>query len=158
MKIPFMIRWPGKIEHRHDELLFSAPDVYPTLMDLMGFSDRIPAEVEGRSYAERFVSGTCEDEPSSQLYLWVPAGVGKLPVYGRRGVRTERYTLSISTSEDGSLKETLLFDRQNDPNQMWNQADEKPELVRSLIQNELKPWLDKTNDSWVIPEAYAKLI
>jgi len=147
-RIPFMIRWPEKVAVGSDELLFSAPDVYPTLLDLMGFADQIPDDVEGSSFAELFRGNEISGRPTSQLYLSIPGYYSAKPTFGERGVRTATHTLMIETREDGTVKEILLFDRENDPNQMWNQADEKPELVEQLTEEELKPWLEKTGDPW----------
>ena len=46
MRIPMMISWPEKITPRRDSTLMIAfADLYPSLLSLMGFKDRIPAEV-----------------------------------------------------------------------------------------------------------------
>ncbi len=68
MRVPFLIRWPGKIAPRHDDLLLSTPDIYPTLLDLLGLDDKIPHEVEGTSRAPLLLTGQGE-RPASQLYL-----------------------------------------------------------------------------------------
>ena len=71
MRIPFIIRWPGKIKARRDELLMSVPDIYPTLLELMGFKNSIPGPVQGTRHSEIFLTGKGV-HPSSQLYLKVP--------------------------------------------------------------------------------------
>ena len=38
MRIPLMIRLSGRIKPRQDDLLISVPDMYPTLLELMGFT------------------------------------------------------------------------------------------------------------------------
>lgn len=154
MNIPFIIRWPAKLKPRHDELLLSVPDIYPTMLDLMGYSNEIPGVVEGTSYADYLLTGKGE-KPSSQLYFIVrgnrliqdidnyPSNIGM----DERGVRTDQYTLMIDKiTEDSS--NTYLWDRLSDPYQMVNMADEKPELVEKLYKEELVPWLIKTKDPW----------
>ncbi|MFC1637251.1 sulfatase-like hydrolase/transferase, partial [Planctomycetota bacterium] len=143
MRIPFLIRWPGKIKARHDNLLLSSPDIYPTLLDLMGFGRDIPEEVEGISHASLFLTGKGK-RPTSQLYLWVPVGQ---PALGRRGIRTHGYTLMISKMTDAPIK-YVLHDNINDPYQLKNVADTKPEVVRELTQ-ELEELLRKQNDPWL---------
>ncbi len=152
---PFIIRWPEKIKARHDDLLMSVPDIYPTLLDLMGFKNSIPSDVEGANYADYFLKGSGQ-EPSSQLYLIIrgnhlekadPSNVGTMLAYDERGIRTEQYTLMIDRKfEDTTL--IYLWDRIADPYQMHNLATEKPELVQKLYQEELLPWLERTGDSW----------
>ncbi|MGW8267059.1 MAG: sulfatase family protein [Longimicrobiales bacterium] len=144
MRVPFLIRWPGKIEPRQDDLLLSTPDIFPTLLELMGLESQIPGEVEGTSRASILLDGT-GDRPTSQLYLWVPYGE---PGLGRRGVRTHRYTLSIEKTEDG-VKEVILHDNLADPFQLENIADRRPDVVRHLIEAELDPWLERTGDPWL---------
>jgi arylsulfatase A-like enzyme len=141
MRIPFMIRWPGKIKSRLDDLLLSTPDIFPTMLDLMGCSDSIPENVEGVDYAGLFLTGEGQ-RPTSQLYFWTPYGQ---PEWGRRGVRTDQYTLMISKMPDMEI-EHVLHDNINDPYQLKNFADENPDIVKFLVENELNPWLRKTND------------
>lgn len=143
IKVPMMFRLPGKIKPGIDNALMSAPDIYPTILDLLGFKDAIPGRVEGISLAERILTGKGES-PTSQLYLFVPYGQ---PSFGKRGVRTASHTLIIDRQDGEPLKYTL-FDNINDPYQQNNIANNSPELVQKLIKEELIPWLEKTGDSW----------
>jgi arylsulfatase A-like enzyme len=146
MRVPFLVRWPEKITPRTDDLLISSPDIYPTLLGLMGFESEIPPEVQGTNHAGIFLN----DEglrPSSQLYL---RGVySNRQDYGRRGVRTERYKLMIN-KERNKEPEFTLYDRQNDPYELKNIAEQSPETLQQLIHRELIPWLQKTNDPWIV--------
>ncbi len=144
MRVPFLIRWPGHIRPGMDDLLLSSPDIYPTLLDLMGFKADIPKDVEGTSRAPILLTGQ-GPRPTSQLYVWVDYGH---PAWGRRGVRTRRYTLMISCEPD-EPKKIVLHDNWNDKYQMQNIAEESPQIVRTLIQKELIPWLRKTKDPWL---------
>lgn len=144
MRIPFIIRWPGRIRPRRDDLLVSVPDIYPTLLDLMGFGDETPSSVEGTSLATQFTVGTGE-RPSSQLYLkiWYDN-----PSFGRRGVRTLTHKL-IMKQIPGQPMETELYDLENDPYELKNIAASSKEIVNKLVETELLPWLKKTNDPWI---------
>ena len=144
MRVPFLIRWPGHIRPGMDDLLLSSPDIYPTLLDLMGFKADIPKDVEGTSRAPILLTGQGL-RTTSQLYVWVDYGH---PAWGRRGVRTQRYTLMISCDPD-EPKKIVLHDNLNDKYQMQNIAEESPQIVRTLIQKELIPWLRKTKDPWL---------
>jgi arylsulfatase A-like enzyme len=145
LRIPFLIRWPDRITPRHDDLLISVPDIYPTLLGLMGFGDRIPSDVEGSNHASIFLTGIGE-RPTSQLYLNMEL---VNPAIGRRGVRTSRYTLAIERSRYDRYQ-YYLYDNKEDPYQMKNLAADHPEIVQQLIQEELEPWLEKTGDPWTI--------
>lgn len=153
VNIPFMIKWSEKIKAGTDGLLFSAPDVYPTLLELMGLKKEIPKDVEGISYAP-LLSGKKMEKASSQLYFMMSGQLSKKRhsmdnlKLGERGIRTERYTLFIDKFAPDSST-VYLWDRQNDPYQLENIADRNPELVAKLIEEELNPWLQKTNDPWL---------
>ncbi len=143
MRVPFLIRWPARIAPRRDPLLLSTPDICPTLLDLMGFAPDIPEAVQGVSHASLFTTGTAR-RPTSQLYMWVPVGQ---PAWGRRGVRTDRYTFVI-TKAPGAPAKTVLHDNRSDPYQMENVADQRPEVVRQLTE-ELERRLRKNSDPWL---------
>jgi arylsulfatase A-like enzyme len=144
MRVPFMIRWTGTIEPRRDDLLLATPDIHPTLLELMGMGVAVTPEVEGTSRATLLLKGEGE-RPTSQLYIWIPYGE---PALGRRGVRTHRFTLSIQKWEDGT-DTTTLYDNVEDPYQLEDVADMRPEVVRELVETELKPWLRRTGDPWL---------
>ncbi len=145
MRVPFLIRWPGRIAPRRDELLLSTPDLAPTFLGLMGLSGDVPEGVQGVSHAPFFLSGR-GGRPSSQLYMNVPLGQ---PSLGRRGVRTERYTLVVSR-QPGTAERIELYDRVSDPSQLQDISGRQPEMVRRLMTGELAPWLARTQDPWRI--------
>jgi len=144
MRVPFLIRWPGRIKPRRDDLLLSTPDIYPTLLDLMGLGEKIPDEVDGVSHAPLLLTGDGV-RPTSQWYMWVPYGQ---PAWGRRGVRTHSHTLMISKTE-GQPNEVVLHDNAADPFQLKNIAEEQPEIVERLVKKELNRWLEKSGDPWL---------
>jgi len=138
--IPFIIRWPGRISARKDNLLLSPADIMPSLIGLMGLAQSLPNDVEGSDYSG-IMLGRSGTRPTSALYLNCAGQNG-----GRRGLRTHRYTFAISRQKDGK-NEVLLFDNKNDPYQLYNIAKSGPEVVRRLT-GELNQWLRKTKDPW----------
>ena len=66
---------------------------------------------------------------------------------GRRGIRTHQYTMMIGKYVD-EADQIELFDNKNDPYQLNNLSDSRKDLVKDL-RNELKIWLEKTNDPWI---------
>ncbi len=153
MNVPFMIRWPEKIDVGRDNYLLSAPDIFPTLLELMGLKSEIPNDVEGTSFAP-LLAGNKIERPSSQLYFMMSGQLSKRRhspnnlKLGERGVRTKRYTLYIDKFASDST-DVYLWDRENDPYELENIASENPGLVKQLITGELNPWLRKTNDPWL---------
>ena len=114
----------------------------PSLLDLMGMKDQIPPQVEGTDYSAAFLGEKVQNPPTSTFYMrrgWKA---------GTRGVRSDRYTFVVETEKlFKEAKDTpiILFDRQNDPYEMKNIADQSPELVQKF-STELLGWLKKTND------------
>jgi len=146
MRIPFLIRYPGRIAPRRDDLLLSVPDVSPTLLDLMGLAADIPARTDGISHAELFTTGRGR-RPDAQWYMWVPEGDGRQR-WGRRGLRTHRQTFVIDKAE-GKPPVTSLYDNIEDPYQLTDLAGREPALVKELAARLGKllapygdPWLD----------------
>ena len=142
--VPFLIRWPGHIPARRDDLLLTTPDIYPTLLDLMGFAGDIPAAVQGTSHASIILGGSGR-RPSSAWYMFVPYGQ---PALGRRGVRTQTHTLVYARDRQGAEK-CELYDDVADPCQMKDTAATRPDLVKQLTETELLPWLKKMQDPWL---------
>ena len=147
MRIPLLIRYPGKLRPRKEDLLISVPDMYPTLLDLMGLANQVPRDVEGVSHTRLLLSEE-GPQPTSQLYLWVPC---EQPSRGRRGVRTKQYTLVVSHMP-GEDEQRLLYDNLADPYQMKNIVGDRPEVVDRLVREELVPWLRRTDDPWLEAE------
>ena len=144
-RVPFLIRWPGRIRPRRDDLLLATPDIYPTLMDLLGRPDLVPPAVEGASHARLFRGGE-GPRPKSVLYCG-PLRRGN-PSIGERGVRTHRYTLVIEKFQDRPPR-TILFDNRSDPYQLKNIAAASPALVKELEEKHLRPWLERIRDPWL---------
>ncbi|MFL1908347.1 sulfatase family protein [Plesiomonas shigelloides] len=144
MRIPMIFRWPGKLKAQRNDILFSAPDIYPTIFGLMGMEQAIPDTVEGKNYANTLKNIPGDALPTSQLYLFMPYGGQS---YGRRGIRTKDYTLVINRKIGKPLAYTL-HDNKNDPYQQKNIADDNADIIEKLIHDELMPWLEHTGDPW----------
>jgi arylsulfatase A-like enzyme len=143
MRIPMMFRLPGATLPRMDDTLMSLPDLYPTLLGLLGLGQHIPASVEGSDLSARVLTGK-GNTATSQLYLYVPYGANS---FGKRGVRTERHTLIVERRDKQALR-YQLFDNVADPLQMKDIAANNMTLLSELVQRELLPWLELTGDSW----------
>jgi arylsulfatase A-like enzyme len=146
--VPFMIRFPGRIVNRLEDLMLSSVDIMPTVLGLMGLRDSIPATVEGRDYSRELLSDdwSRNPKPGSALFLGYNNRI--------KGVRTERYSFQIE--EDG--KQTLL-DNKNDPFQMSPTAlEEIPGADADFILGELGRWLKESNDPWFTERKFENLI
>ena len=140
--IPFLIRWPGKVESGEDDLLLSVPDVMPTLLNMMGCGNQIPGDLEGMDLSDAFLGKTTE-RPTSALYLDVHP---ENPTAGKRGLRTHRHTF-VAIRENGEERH-ILYDNERDPYQLADIAAENPDLIADL-RTEMNQWLEKTGDPWL---------
>ncbi len=151
--VPFLIRWPGRLEHRVDDLMLGTTDIMPTLLSLAGFKNEIPASVEGCDLAPALLGEDCE-RPKSALYIRNLNGQkdengmvrGIFPA--ARGVKTGRYSMEISIDRKHQLRDVMIFDNVEDPYQMVNiDYREHPELFMELCA-ELQKKLEESNDIW----------
>ena len=142
VRIPFLLRWPGKVEPGTDDLLMGGADIYPTLVGLTGLAGAIPPQAQGTNYAPLF-RGQSMERPSSALYLLL---ANAHPELGRRGIRTHRHTF-VRIRRSGAAEQLILHDNRADPYQLRNAATGDPELVRELAA-ELDAWLERTGDPW----------
>lgn len=146
--IPFIVRYPGTLKHRTDNLLFSAVDMMPTLLGLMGLSDQIPASVQGTDFSPLFRDGASGKVPRPQSALYFGAGPE------RRGIRTDKYTFVIG--QDGVES---LYNNIDDPYQMKNLSlSDIPENDRDMLASELGTWLKTAEDQWYKKRLHADLV
>jgi len=145
LRVPFILYWNGHIKCRIDsECLMSYPDIYPTLLDLMGFKSQIPTAVQGKSYASYLLTGRGK-HPESQYFM----GNVQAPdsASGFRGVRTEEYKLAYQRTSNNKI-EKFLFDLKTDPFELHNLYGMIPRITDSL-KNQLVKWLYYTNDPFL---------
>lgn len=156
MNIPFLVRFPGKIQPRVDDLLLSAPDIMPTVLGLCGLGDSIPSEVQGRNFAPLFFDEKAEIvRPAGALYIQNLDGEkdekGLVQSYfpSSRGIKTAQYTLALYIDRDTrQLKKTLLFDDLKDPYQLNNLPLEENKEVVEQLYREMGAMLKEIDDPW----------
>lgn len=164
--IPFLIRYPGKLNPKVDELLLSTPDIMPTLLGLCGLSEAIPQEVQGRNFADYLLTGKSEISlPQSALYIRNMDGEkdenGKVITYfpETRGVKTERFTLALTINkETKELKKTYFFDNRTDPYQLNNLPPDSYPAEMKMLLTELGQKLKNIDDPWFNEKILADMI
>ncbi len=141
LKIPLLMRYPNKITPRKEDTMISLMDLYPTMLSMLGYKNSIGGQVKAIDYSPLILNGEGQYPDSQPFFRYELKNLKD----GERGIRTERYTYSI-TIENGSINKTLLYDRFNDPHQINNIAKSAdPQLIK-LLQNQLKQWLIKASD------------
>ena len=156
MNIPFLVRFPDKIQPRVDDLLLSAPDIMPTVLGLCGLGDSIPAEVQGRNFAPLFFDEKAEIvRPTGALYIQNIDGEkdenGLVKTYfpSSRGIKTADYTLALYIDrKTKQLKKSLLFNDAKDPYQLNNLPLEENKEIVAQLYREMGAMLKEINDPW----------
>jgi hypothetical protein len=57
----------------------------------------------------------------------------------------------INRAPDDPVEQVVLFDRDEDPHQLTNVAETRPDVVRQLLERELVPWMARTGDPMTRP-------
>ena len=146
MLVPFILKYPGKLKHRTDDLMFGSTDIMPTMLGLMGMSDKIPSTVMGKDYSDGILTGKYKKnkKPESALYLSLL----------KKGVRTYKYTYVVKS--DGTYE---LFDNVKDPYQKKSiSLDSLTDKEVSFLKKSLGKWLKEACDPWVKQKLNSGLI
>ncbi|MNY26717.1 Sulfatase [compost metagenome] len=138
--------WKGHIVPRKDDqFLGSIPDIYPTLLELMGLKNKTPKGLDGKSYAQYYLTGTGK-MPSEQFILGTISS-DNVKNTGFRGIRTKDYKLAyVKKNQKG---EFVLYDLKTDPFEMKNIYDPNHKMVKKL-KPVLSQWLQKTGDGFLL--------
>jgi mucin-desulfating sulfatase (N-acetylglucosamine-6-sulfatase) len=142
-RIPMLVRCPGA-KHGKTDVCLNTPDIAPTLLGMVGLSDSIPEEMEGRdlSFVVRGEKGIEPDfafmQGMGHTHLWRNG-------FEWRAVRDKRYTYARYL-RDGS---ELLFDRKKDPHMTRNVAGErKYAKVLETLRGGMAARMEELNDEF----------
>ena len=144
INVPFIIRWPEKIKAGQRENFFlSSPDIMPTLLNMMGTTEGMPKDLDGRDLSSLITQGKGE-KPDHALYYYLVPGHKE---EGFRGIKTHNYTYVI-TVDQNKKERKFLYDNKNDPEQM-NNIIGKGSPVQETLHTELMNSLKENNDPWL---------
>jgi len=146
IRIPFIVSWKGHIKPKTDTtMLMNMPDVYPTLLDMMGLKQHIPTDIDGKSLAAGIIgNGAAVYNEQYILGAINPPNTKS----GFRGVRSARYKLAYVNEKNVGVV-PYLFDLKKDPFELNNIYQPNDSVVKRMLPS-LKMWLQKTNDNFVI--------
>ena len=149
LSMPFIIRWPGKIDpgQRIDAMIQNI-DYAPTFLHIAGVE--IPEDIQGKSLVPLFDGDAPDDWRDSIYYHYYQNTAYNLPKI--EGVRTDRYKLIRYYDH---LKFDLgeqweMFDLKKDPNEM-NSVYDNPDY--KVIQDDLTEELQRLRRQYKVPVA-----
>lgn len=135
LDVPFMVRSPGELKPRVDDLLLGSCDIMPTLLGLVGLEASIPDDLDGGNRVQA-LHGDKGGRPKAGIFFRHvnapadPDGKVRDFVVNLLGVKTHKHTLWITAAES---EEDGLFDMVNDPYQLNNLFDEHERLRNKLL-------------------------
>ncbi|VTT97061.1 aryl-sulfate sulfohydrolase : Arylsulfatase A family protein OS=Singulisphaera acidiphila (strain ATCC BAA-1392 / DSM 18658 / VKM B-2454 / MOB10) GN=Sinac_0942 PE=4 SV=1: Sulfatase [Gemmataceae bacterium] len=131
VRVPWVVRWPGKVPAGTTDTPVISVDVLPTLASLAGA--KLPANqpLDGASLVECFTSGG-KAAPARDLFWHFPgylgAGQGQWRTTPAGAIRSGNWKL-IEFFETGTLE---LYDLAADVSQKTNLAEKEPERAKEL--------------------------
>ncbi|WP_034040925.1 sulfatase family protein [Wocania ichthyoenteri] len=150
INVPFIIKWPKKIRgNQKNDLIVSATDIMPTLLNLVEATDGIPTNLDGKDLSSIILTDK-GDKPTSALYYFILEGQ---PESGHRGIRTHKHTYVI-TIDNKNVERKFLYDNENDSYQKTNLIG-KDDATEKRLHSELLKNLEEKKDPWL--EKYQNL-
>jgi arylsulfatase A-like enzyme len=142
--VPFVARWPGTISAgTRSDAIVSSVDMMPTILSLCGAET--PVGVQGTDQSHHLLGSDGPRTDSAYLQILGPGWPHRGEWVGFwRGIRTERWVYARWFNDQYG---PMLFDRDNDPDEMLNLADDPSYSdVRSRLEARLLKWMDDTDD------------
>jgi arylsulfatase A-like enzyme len=139
-RVPFIMRWPGKIDPgTKTGLLFSALDIMPTILGLMGLD--VPVECHGKNLGKAIL--TRDENAVESIPVWL------YEANNYRGIITRDYTFSTKEGGTESSLHNVLFDRKKDPHQLTNLFDDPGMAsVKEKLWAQTREWMARFNDQF----------
>ncbi|MGA2147207.1 MAG: sulfatase [Bryobacteraceae bacterium] len=141
-RVPFLVRWPGRIRPGATDTLLTTPDIMPTILGALKLP--IPRAVEGADLSGNLL-GKSTRGPEA-IYM---QGMGTTAAWQDgtewRAMRDGRYTYAIYRRD----RSELLFDNVADPYQTKNLAGDRAQ--RPLLEHfrtGLQRWMKDHNDQF----------
>lgn len=147
VRVPLIVRWPGKIHPGVCEEPVIGVDFYPTLLELAKVRSPLNASVDGQSFAPLLFG---KEAKSRDLFWHFPAYLEAYKGDARNSGPFRTRPVSVIRSGDFKLLEFYeegrkeLYNLAEDIGETNSLADRNPEKVRELSQK-LAEWRLKTN-------------
>ncbi|MCI0464972.1 MAG: arylsulfatase [Gemmataceae bacterium] len=137
VRVPFFVRWPGKIPANRDvDRIAAHIDVAPTLLEVCGATKPARVSFDGKSLWPLLKGGEA-DWPDRTLYVqWHRGDTPEL--YRACAARSQRWRLEQPLGvQPGSklpkIPKFQLYDMVKDPYQLNDVADKHPEIGKKMV-------------------------
>ena len=151
IRVPFIVRWPGRIKPGTvSEHVSGFQDLLPTAADLAGV--KVTAECDGISFLPTLLGRTAEQKQHPYLYWNFNEQGGKRAVLQWPWKLIQRNTASANSSDptaakkkkaaDGSSLIVELFNLDRDPTESTNLASANQAIVEELTARMRQAWRD----------------
>lgn len=121
IRVPFFVRWPGRLQPGKTDRAAAQIDVLPTLLDFCGIAKPENPRIDGRSLRP-LAEGTATGWTDRMLFTQWHRGDRPEP-FKNSAVRTQRFKL---------VNGTELYDLENDPGESKDLSAAQPETVARL--------------------------
>ncbi|HEV7282137.1 MAG TPA: sulfatase [Pirellulaceae bacterium] len=150
IRVPFIVRWPGKIAPAVSDAPINSVDFYPTLLEIAGVELPESYVLDGESWLPQVVSPN-EAQPREAPLFWhfpgyLGAGKGTWRTTPAGAIRDGDWKL-IEFFEDGRLE---LYDLRNDIGERHNLAEKEPAKAAEL-QGKLAAWRSEVGAKLPMP-------
>ena len=130
-RVPCIVRWPGKVaKNTTSDRVTGFEDWLPTLFELTGLKDQVPAKRDGISFAPTLLG--MKQEPRASLYRESPGYGGQQCVRVGDWKAIRRNLNPGPKAKDQSAGAIELYDLATDRNETTDVAAKHPEVVNRL--------------------------
>lgn len=133
MRVPGIMRWPGKIKAGSRSSAIAANmDLLPTFAELAGAKPPADRVIDGRSLWP-LLSGRTDVSPHEAYFYYGGSG-RRNPRPNLRAVRVEDWKLFVRRQADGKFAATELYDLHEDVSERFNRIERHPEIADRLLE------------------------
>lgn len=124
MRVPTIVRWPGKVKAgSSNDRISGFEDWMPTMLEVVGGADAIPKDIDGISLLPTLLG---EDQPERPFLYREFMGYG-----GQQSIRVGEWKAVRQNLKKGKIK-TELYNIAEDISEAKDVSGEHPELVQQL--------------------------
>ena len=133
-RVPFMMRWPGKIAVKATDTIVASIDLYPTLAAACGVEIQLPENaqhMDGIDLWPLLSTAKPGSRMRNELLYWHGKGQAT-------ALRMSHWKLYFNAGDKGDPDMSggpVLFNLSSDPKELQNVADKHPDRVKQMLRH-----------------------